>query len=262
MAIDPEVATSPGDLMRRVRRLERLVERLHADRSLEAAAVGRGGLRLHSGGSLLVDDGGDIRVAGGRIEAVDADDEDVFIVDTNPPAIFMRQELVSSLVNDIVEELLVSPAGQELAAFVFAQRVRTGSVEDFESRASTDYGDLTTPGPTVTDVPVSESGEAVVIVGCANQANPDAGAGSSGGLMSFAISGATTRAADDADSMRCVLTNHNSEGPNQTSTVRASMGVVVTGLNAGLHTFTAKYRAFSPDRPGLFANRNLMVIGL
>lgn len=58
MAIDPDIAFSPGDLMRRVRELEQKVQELVSGRRLENSAVGRGGVRVHRGGGVSVEDGG------------------------------------------------------------------------------------------------------------------------------------------------------------------------------------------------------------
>lgn len=51
-----DAAISQGDVMRRLRDLERLVRELHAGRRLEAASIGRGGISIQDGGALRVID--------------------------------------------------------------------------------------------------------------------------------------------------------------------------------------------------------------
>ncbi|HLU43995.1 MAG TPA: hypothetical protein VKZ67_03115, partial [Natronosporangium sp.] len=104
-----DAARSRGDVMARLAELTDRVTRLETARRLEAAAVGRGG----------------IRIKGGRLLAEDLDNDKVFEVTTQPAGIFMRKELISALVNDLVEELLTSQAGRDLAAFVLSSRIKS-----------------------------------------------------------------------------------------------------------------------------------------
>jgi hypothetical protein len=69
-------------------------------------------------------------------------------------------------------------------------------------------------------------------------------------LMSFAVSGATTVAAADARSLIHTSSNANAQG-------QITATYLVTGLAAGSHTFTAKYRAGS--NTCTFAERNIVV---
>src|SRR5699024_9477114 len=64
MGVISDQAQSPGDVMRRLAELERAVDRLRNARVLENAAVGTGGLRVHSGGSVRIQDGGNLNVSG------------------------------------------------------------------------------------------------------------------------------------------------------------------------------------------------------
>lgn len=65
MGVDAEVAVSQGDMMRQLRELRKLVERLYADRRMESGSIGAGGLRFHSGGSARFVDGGDVQINDG-----------------------------------------------------------------------------------------------------------------------------------------------------------------------------------------------------
>ncbi|MDI3211756.1 hypothetical protein [Arthrobacter sp. AL12] len=109
-----------------------------------------------------------------------------------------------------------------------------------QATSSTSYTDLTTVGPAVT-VTISANGMALVFL--------NATMFSAQTSMGFAISGATTVAADDVN---CILIN--------TVTSRLSGAFLVTGLNAGSTTFTAKYKVGSGT--GTFVDRVISVIPL
>lgn len=64
MGVISDQARSPGDVMRRLAELERAVTQLRNARVLENAAIGAGGLRVHSGGSVRIQDGGNLNVSG------------------------------------------------------------------------------------------------------------------------------------------------------------------------------------------------------
>lgn len=101
-------------------------------------------------------------------------------------------------------------------------------VDTTQTTTSTSYTDLATVGPTVT----LTTGTAVLVTVCSFITSSTT---SNSGYASFAVSGATTRAAADVDS--CFLA---SGVANIGSTV--SRTFVITGLNAGSNTFTMKYR--------------------
>ncbi|WFE45296.1 hypothetical protein [Verrucosispora sp. WMMD1129] len=56
MGVVGDNAISPGDIMRRLRELEKLVEQLTAGRRLEAASIGSGGVTVKDGGAIRVVD--------------------------------------------------------------------------------------------------------------------------------------------------------------------------------------------------------------
>jgi hypothetical protein len=118
-----------------------------------------------------------------------------------------------------------------------------------ESTTSSSFTDLTTSGPTVT---VTTGTRALVIVG-ASQRSTVSGAQSQ---MSFAVSGATTRA---------VQTNEwtNMGAGSTTVGVNATneAAILVTGLTAGSNVFTAKYAAPTGDSVS-FQFRKITVIDL
>lgn len=128
-----------------------------------------------------------------------------------------------------------------------AQRtLATQFVTDSETTTSTAYTDLTTPGPAVT---VTTGTSALVFVG-ARIINNTAGQNT---YASYAVSGATTSAADDdrAFMFTCPVANYSTGGTN---------AVLHTGLTAGSNTFTMKYRV--TGNTGTADNRRLTVMPL
>jgi hypothetical protein len=114
-----------------------------------------------------------------------------------------------------------------------------------ESTTSTTFVDLTTPGPTISNV-VLRAGEPVMVYVSYKGANA-LGAGHAS-LMSYAVSGADTVAAQDAD------------GGENDNSVTATIGrwSLYTPATAGAHTFTSKYRTISSGT-STFAARRIIV---
>lgn len=224
-------AFSSGDVMRRLRETDREMGQLRTARSLQAASIGAGGLRIHSGGGIVV------QGADGQ--------GDVFRVGSDPVELFLRPELVSSLVQDIVEELLTSEAGQELAAFVLSSRVHEDTVDATESTTSTTFTDLGTVGPTVPGVQVTASGKAIVTLSAnlVSDSTPQ---------MSFEVSGASTRVATDDRALIFGL-------GGSPFGVTLSRQITLTGLNEGEHEIVAKYRDLNGNTSN-FADRTISVI--
>jgi hypothetical protein len=75
--------------------------------------------------------------------------------------------------------------------------------------------------------------------------------GNSAAFMSVAVSGATTVAASDANSLRVAGND----------AVRASATALITGLTPGSNTFTAKYKQVGSGT-ATFSDRNIVVIPL
>jgi len=125
----------------------------------------------------------------------------------------------------------------------------TATVATRESTTSGSFTDLTTAGPAVT---LTTGTKVLVIVSGAIDTNA---AVDSNGVMDFAISGATTRAATQTTSIRSGSTSMSSSKP-----LRFSSATIQT-VTAGSNTFTAKYQ--SPSTNALFfANREILVIDL
>lgn len=172
---------------------------------------------------------------------------------------WMRSSLVRLLVDDVVQELLRSPSGQELAAWVLAQRVHVAQANAEVAITSSSW--QTAPGgPTVSNVEVSESGVALVTIG-ARLAVDSFDTFGQEGLMSFQVNGPTsisphfTRAAElaVADTDQQVVVGNT-----------PSRQVVLTGLAPGQYSFSARYSTTpgGSGRPVLFENRSISVIAL
>jgi hypothetical protein len=106
----------------------------------------------------------------------------------------------------------------------------TATVATSQTTASTSYTDLATSGPAVT-VNISSSGKALVTV-TSRMTNGTLG---NECYMGVAVSGATTVAASDAKALFA--------SADATYRYRTSATHLLTGLNAGSNTFTAKYKA-------------------
>jgi len=119
------------------------------------------------------------------------------------------------------------------------------SVATAQTRSNTAYGALTTAGPAVTAT-ITSSGKALVMISSLMQSNTD----DDNCLMGYAVSGNTTIAASDTDSIR---------GSERSNAVRLGATYLVTGLTAGSNTFTAQYRS-STTNTCTFTDRNIVVI--
>lgn len=122
------------------------------------------------------------------------------------------------------------------------------TVAAVQTSASTTYVDLATVGPTVT-VTIGSTGKALVSLYNAQNNNT----ASQAVFMGFAVSGATTIAASDAQSL--AFTSPVGGGGN-----RSTAQVLVTGLNPGSTTFTAKYRVTA--NTGQWQDRQMIVTPL
>lgn len=120
-------------------------------------------------------------------------------------------------------------------------RPTVASTAASETTTSTSYVDLTTVGPQV----VIETGTTVELTMCASMLNSVSGQN----FFSVAVSGATTLAASDSNGLFKPI------GPS--SVERPSITVPLTGLTAGVNTFTMKYKVGTGT--GTFADRRMHV---
>ncbi|MEU7807889.1 hypothetical protein AB0B18_15695 [Micromonospora chalcea] len=145
-----------------------------------------------------------------------------------------------------------TPAAASALSMV-SDRMIAAEIPSQGTRSAATFGDLTgTPAGPVVTATISASGKALVLVGATITT---AGALWSGALMGFDITGATTRPATVTDSLEF---STGSDG----FSLSASRTVLVTGLNRGEHTFTARYASSASGVPFTAENRNLVVFGL
>lgn len=134
-------------------------------------------------------------------------------------------------------------------ANAIAERIfTTATVDTQETTASTSYTNLATVGPTVT---VTSGTKAIVIQG--GRIGPVTTGATASVKMSWAISGATTRAAADDWTAGGV-------GMSVNGVLYTSRWYLATGLTAGSNTFQAKYAVSSGT--GTFQFRSLHVLPL
>jgi hypothetical protein len=123
----------------------------------------------------------------------------------------------------------------------------SATVATSESTTSTSFTDLTTAGPAVT---LTTGTSALVIVGTqVYQNTADRGA-----YMGFAVSGATTIAASEAQAVGIF-------NGTATPAPKISAAFVVT-LTSGSNTFTAKYKRSGASGTAVFNDRNIFVMNL
>ena len=117
-----------------------------------------------------------------------------------------------------------------------------------ESTSSASFGDLATVGPTISTL---TTGTNAIVAISSFVTNNTAG---QGGYASFAVSGASSIAANTLNALRFV-------SETAASIQRASYIGMVTGLTGGANTFQAKYSTIGANTAG-FNERELMVIPL
>jgi hypothetical protein len=142
-------------------------------------------------------------------------------------------------------QLFVSTGPNAGAVRTIAAGRTTGGAQGITGTA---FGDLTTVGPTLSNV---VTGTSCLVIVTAFVSNNTAG---QGGYMGYTISGATARAASVDRTLRIMATNAGER-------YRASSVNWETGLNPGTHTFQAKYASVNTGTAD-FDERELAVIPL
>jgi hypothetical protein len=137
---------------------------------------------------------------------------------TTPPVYSVGQLLTAVLMNNV---------SGDLSDLDSRTRPTGATVGTTQSTTSTSYTDLATVGPAVTITTGTTAMVAITSV-------LSTGAASQTPLMAFAVSGASTAAANDAQALRL------DQAASQN--LQATALYLVSGLTAGANTFTAKYR--------------------
>lgn len=134
-----------------------------------------------------------------------------------------------------------------LASLGAVRDINGGFVATSQATSATTYGDLATVGPTVSLITGTSALVLITGVGL------DDGNLGNDAYMSWAVSGATTVAASDTWAW------YVNQGLN---VAQAAACYIITTLNPGLNTFTAKYRKAGGTSTASFYNRGLWVIAL
>jgi hypothetical protein len=174
---------------------------------------------------------------------------------------FLQTTVAKAIVDELVAQLLTSPAGVELAQFVNSQLIQIAVDAGQTTTSSTTFGDGSAAGPQVTGVQVSATGRCLVLWGASADVGPRTDGGQIGGNMSVAISGATTVAADITRTYQ-VSQSVTVTGASWSHRIggRALTGHLFTGLNAGTHTISGKYASGVSGQSVAFANRLIIAI--
>jgi hypothetical protein len=237
MQVDPEIAFSRGDVMRRLNELEKQVREFTSGRRMENATIGAGGIRvkgsggvtLQQGGGLTVEDGGDIVIRGGALNVYD--DTDTLIA------------AIGLLPNGARGIAALDPStGSLVEMSTMAFGTRSVDAEDEEVLGTENVWVSLPGGPVVPNVPIGSSGRALVMVTADISCRPTGSNTEVDAWMGYEITGATTRAPSVYDSVRAAFRRDADTTGNPGITVAASREVLVEGLSQGLHTFEAKYR--------------------
>jgi hypothetical protein len=226
VGIISDAARNPGDVMHRLAELERQITELQTARRLEAASIGRGGLRIHGGGGLTVEGGGNVQVAGGG-NVIIRDDGNLHV-----------QDATGALV-----ALSTLAFGVRAAA-----NIVNGSTTTEDAWVDLDFAGSPDPGPVV-PVVVGTSGRCIVLVSAHIQASDFAQ-----GWMGFQVTGATSRDPNTLGS--ATFRSHN---VTSAAAVTSTGITLLQGLNPGPHTIEAKYRVSNLGSAS-FANRVVVAL--
>jgi len=121
----------------------------------------------------------------------------------------------------------------------------SNEVTTSEGTASTSYVNLTTTGASVT----LNTGTRALVIVSAQATSATTGAT---GIISFDVTGATTRTTKDEESLRISI-------PVANNTFRASAAFIISELTAGSNTFTMKYKGANTSTVN-YSNRQISVI--
>ena len=161
----------------------------------------------------------------------------------------------------------VTRPGPEVAAAIragVARGIFSDSVATFEQQQRTTWSDLPSFGPQLTDVPIGESGMALVIL------SAEIAVGNPGTSITSPYAGMSCEIRNSADEVvelpggdrALAVSVPFGSGDEDVLRVTGSRVVRYRGLEPGPHTFTAKYKSADAGGVAQWLNRNLTVIAL
>lgn len=162
-----------------------------------------------------------------------------------PDGADLGEDLALAIEATVQTEVAALDAASDAAIAALTAQITpsVATVATSQTTTSAAYTDLTTPGPAVT---VTTGTRALVVVTCRMRNNT----GVNLNRMSFGVTGATTSVANDTRSVE-----HEGSTWQRASTVH-----LMTGLNSGSNTFTAKYKTSAGT--AVFEDRQIIVIPL
>lgn len=223
--------------------------------------------RAIAGGASLLDYP-ELGMRQGQVVAVDVPNSTVDITLGGDPTVIPGVKHNSNYRPAVNDVIWVFSLGNDLLVFdrvgafgpSVIDTVAAGTVAAAQSRTSTSYGDLSTVGPSVT-VSVSPSGRVLVQVSAWVEALVD-GSSAVGGAMGIGATGANTLSAADDEALVVFLDIVCAVAVGGNTSIGASQVSLITGLNPGVTTFTAKYRALVSGETVSFYNRRLWALPL
>lgn len=165
-------------------------------------------------------------------------------------SVLTASQLNTYLRDNMLETMPAKATTQSRVLSTFARNVlkehvvNEATVSTSETTTSSEWGDLTTVGPSVS---VDCESKALVLISSAMQT---VGTPSVAAWVGFAVEGATQL---DPDSSRALMTSNSSKQ-------RHGAGFLVTDLTPGINTFTLKYRNYGGTSTVSFQNRRIAVM--
>jgi hypothetical protein len=152
--------------------------------------------------------------------------------------------LIGGAMMAVLGRLAIPGTADAASALLALQTFRAFDTDNGSTASNNVYVDLDSPaevGPLVV-ANVGPSGRARVTISSQMQSTPAGGPGAKM-AMSFAVTGATNRAASDETALVFFMSITNSSDPIDSSNqiIKASYTHLLEGLNPGEHTFTCKY---------------------
>lgn len=203
------------------------------------ADVDRAARQIAGGPSKALLDSFDLGIRQGQVTAIDVPNQRCDITLGGDAVVIPAVAHVSNYRPSVNDVVWVFTIGSDLLVFdrvgAFGPSVIATAASAFvtadQTRSSTSYGDLSTVGPQLT-CSVSPSGRLLVQVSawCESSVVGD------GAAMGISASGANSWSADDLEAQVVYIGTAN-------TLVAASKVTLVTGLNPGNTTVTAKYKS-------------------
>lgn len=250
----------PANFLKEFAALKAEVRALRKRAPLTNSAISSGGLTIQDGGDVTIKGGGSLVIKdGGSVLIEDAAGNILVQLGTLPDANYglvvndnagVPQVRAGELESGGYGLESVDPStGHLVQLSTLAFGLASSSLQIFpaETTASATLTDLATVGPSVT-VTIGSSGRALVTVTALLAWTANRGC-----VMGYAVSGATTTAADLNHTL--AMNSQDPTSNNSTGNSQGSATFLVTGLTPGANTFTAKYAtmfsgsvAFGPYR--------------